>query len=335
MLWWVVAVVAIVVFYGLRKFFEGQKVDGFEEKPVLITGCDTGFGYQTVMKCAAQSIPVFAACLTQQGADNLKKESKKLPGKVFAFVMNVTSDESVGKALTYVEKEVKENKYKGLHGIVCNAGILGKTGPFDWHTTNDYKNVFEVNVFGVIRTVEHFKELVKKMEGRIVITASVCGRVALPLIGGYTASKFAVEGFADNLRYDMAGFGVSVVTVEPGFFKTPITDSKSILTAIKKVYASVKPEIQAQYGEKTVNFITSVTQDQLHNNSSEKTHLVVDSYYKALTSRWPYTRYNAGLDAHLVYIPISYLSSAVLCFIIDIFGMIKGAPKIVGIKKSN
>lgn len=88
----------------------------------------------------------------------------------------------------------------GLWGLVCNAGVANVNAPDDWLNVDDYKSTAEVNAFGVIRTCQTFKPLIKKTKGRIVIITSVVGVFAPPALGPYTVSKYAAEAYADILR---------------------------------------------------------------------------------------------------------------------------------------
>ena len=84
-------------------------------------------------------MPVFAGCLTENGAENLKKESRNLPGKLETIIVNVASDESVEKAKKILEEKTKP--FGGLHGVVNNAGISGYSFADDLLTIEDYKKV--------------------------------------------------------------------------------------------------------------------------------------------------------------------------------------------------
>lgn len=84
---------------------------------------------------------------------------------------------------------------------MCNAGIASINAPDDWLNVEDYKAIAEVNTFGVIRTCQAFKPLIKKTKGRIIIMTAGMARLALPGVGPYTVSKFAVGAYADILRY--------------------------------------------------------------------------------------------------------------------------------------
>lgn len=87
----------------------------------------------------------------------------------------------------------------GLWGLINNAGVLGVLAPTDWLTVEDYREPIEVNLFGLINVTLNLLPLVKKARGRIINVSSIAGRLAFSG-GGYTPSKYAVEGFNDSLR---------------------------------------------------------------------------------------------------------------------------------------
>lgn len=89
----------------------------------------------------------------------------------------------------------------GVWGVVCNAGVLGDSCPDDWLTSEDYRRVLDVNVLGVVRCTHAFLPFVKRQRGRIVLMGSMVGKFAMPGTGPYVVSKFALEGYADVIRY--------------------------------------------------------------------------------------------------------------------------------------
>ena len=90
----------------------------------------------------------------------------------------------------------------GLWGVVNNAGVSGNFGPPEWLTTDDYKAVAAVNLYGLIDVTMTFLPLVKMARGRVVNTASVAGRLSLPMMTSYAVTKYGVEAFTDGLRSD-------------------------------------------------------------------------------------------------------------------------------------
>uniref|UniRef100_A0A914BW40 Uncharacterized protein n=1 Tax=Acrobeloides nanus TaxID=290746 RepID=A0A914BW40_9BILA len=299
-----------ILYYVITSLLERLRVGNLTEKPVLITGCDTGFGHDLALKCLQEGMPVLAGCLTQQGCDGLKLIAKNRQlnlTHLHTFLLDVRSDESVKNARKFVEEYIKS--YNGLYGLVNNAGIVGNASFDDWLLLQDYKDVFDINTLGVIRMTHAFKDLIKKTKGRIVTAASICARVALPGLGPYTVSKFAVASYMDTIRLELGIFGVSVSMLEPGFFKTPLTSAKRNSEMMDKLWNRATPETREEYGEKFFKSAKIVTQRMLVDQCNEQTELVVDAYFHALTSYFPRARYQVGNDSIFGFIPFSFLPS--------------------------
>ena len=99
--------------------------------------------------------------------------------------------------------------FAGLWAIVNNAGIAGSVAPIEWQSADDFRQTININLFGVILVTKAFLPLVRRERGRVVNMASSMGRFCMAT-GPYGASKFAVEGFSDQLRYDL---GIASCTV--------------------------------------------------------------------------------------------------------------------------
>uniref|UniRef100_A0A915P7X7 Uncharacterized protein n=1 Tax=Meloidogyne floridensis TaxID=298350 RepID=A0A915P7X7_9BILA len=195
-------------------------------KAVVVIGATTGFGHQFVIKCASKGMTVFAACNSPNVLIN------QLPPGT------------------------------GIHALVNNAGII-RAGADDWLAMEDYEHVLRVNLLGLIQITKLFKEHIKLAKGRILFCSSICGRIAFPYYGPYTVSKFAMEGYCDTIRRELSPFGVKVAVVEPGYFRTPITNPDHIPNEMEKSFNKSSQYIKEQYGH---NFI-------LKNKEIAKNHL--------------------------------------------------------------
>uniref|UniRef100_A0A8C3PM66 Retinol dehydrogenase 5 n=1 Tax=Calidris pygmaea TaxID=425635 RepID=A0A8C3PM66_9CHAR len=213
-----------------------------KDKHVFITGCDSGFGNLLARRLARRGYRVLAACLTQKGADGLQRGGH---GHLRTTLLDVTRSDSIRRAVEWVQAEVGE---KGLFGLVNNAGVANPIGPTEWMGLEDYRQVMAVNAFGAIEVTLQFLPLLKRARGRVVNTSSVLGRLSANG-GGYCISKYCVEAFSDSLRRDMYHFGVSVSIVEPGFFKTAVTDLESIEGSLRLLWDRLPPETRLSYGE--------------------------------------------------------------------------------------
>ncbi|NXX42869.1 DR9C7 reductase, partial [Tricholaema leucomelas] len=136
----------------------------------------------------------------------------------------------------------------GLFGLVNNAGVANPIGPTEWMAMEHYRQVMAVNAFGAIEVTLALLPLLKRARGRVVNTSSVLGRLSANG-GGYCVSKYCVEAFSDSLRRDMYHFGVRVSIVEPGFFKTAVTNLEGIELSLRQLWERLAPETRLSYGE--------------------------------------------------------------------------------------
>uniref|UniRef100_A0A7E4ZX49 Estradiol 17-beta-dehydrogenase 2 n=1 Tax=Panagrellus redivivus TaxID=6233 RepID=A0A7E4ZX49_PANRE len=325
MLWYVLWLffLAVGAYYLITTRLEQWNIENITKKLVLVTGCDSGFGRGLILKCNAAGIPTLAACLTPEGVESLKKEATG-PGEVVAFQMNVRDDASIAAARPIVEETAK--KHGGIHGIVNNAGIVGNAMLDDFLTVEDYIVVHDVNLLGVVRVTKAFLDLVKQAKGRIVNTASICGRIALPALAPYTCAKYAVEAFSDTLRLELVAWGIKVSIIEPGFFATPLTNKERIDSMVTNIWKRAGPAKQAEYGNEFYENVKSGIIDHLTKACSEDTGQVVEAYFHALFSYHPRRRYAVGLDANFGYIPMSFLPAVVTDSLFWVIGKVRRTP---------
>ncbi|KFO22477.1 dehydrogenase/reductase SDR family member 9 [Fukomys damarensis] len=303
---WVLALLILCAFLWNCK---GRlKIADIKDKYIFITGCDTGFGNLAARTFDKKGFHVIAACLTESGSTALKAETSQ---RLRTVLLDVTDPEKVKRTAQWVKNQVGE---KGLWGLINNAGVLGVLAPTDWLTVEDYREPIEVNLFGLISVTLNMLPLVKKARGRVINVSSIGGRLAIGG-GGYAPSKYAVEGFNDSLRRDMKAFGVHVSCIEPGLFKTQLSDP--IKTAEKKlaVWRHLSPDIKQQYGEGYIE----KSLDKLKSTApcvNVDLSLVVECMDHALTSLFPKTRYAAGKDAKAFWIPLSHMPAILQDFLL-------------------
>ncbi|XP_055936463.1 dehydrogenase/reductase SDR family member 9-like [Argiope bruennichi] len=186
-------------------------------RAVFVTGCDSGFGNALAKRLDSKGFHVFATCLfpTGPGATELKASCSN---RLHVLYMDVTKDESVEKALEYVKAYLGSSE---LWAIVNNAGIF-KGFSMEMSTLDDFKDVFDVNLMGVVRVTKAFLPLLKKSKGRIVNVTSLGGKIPFPFLAAYSSSKYAAVGLTDCLRHEVGMQGITVVSIEPEFFYTPM-----------------------------------------------------------------------------------------------------------------
>jgi NAD(P)-dependent dehydrogenase (short-subunit alcohol dehydrogenase family) len=179
---------------------------------VLVTGASTGFGAAIARHLAGRGFRVFGT--VRRAEDEAALES----AGVTVVRMDVTDTASIARAREQVERALAGDP---LQGLVNNAGIPA-AGPLELFPLDELRRAFEVNLIGALAVTQAFLPLLKVSRGRIVNISSIAGRGALPFMGPYAASKFALEAISDSLRRELLPFGVRVIVIEPGSFKTAI-----------------------------------------------------------------------------------------------------------------
>ncbi|XP_003217008.1 17-beta-hydroxysteroid dehydrogenase type 6 [Anolis carolinensis] len=306
---WIYLVPAVILYFVIRFYRERQTVENLGEKYVFITGCDSGFGNQVAKQLDIQGLRVLAACLTQEGAEELERLTSD---RLKTTILDVTSTESVKAASEWVKGIVGN---KGLWGLVNNAGILRTTCPNEWLTKEDFEKVLNVNLLGLIDVTLQMLPLLRKAKGRVVNVASILGRLSF-YGGGYCPSKYGVEAFSDSLRRELSPFGVKVSVIEPGYFKTPMTNVQDTLNYLENHWISVTQEIKDSYGQTYFTNLYKLLREDLTSRCNTNLFLVTDCMEHALTSKHPRTRYSAGWDAQFFFIPLSYLPTALMDLIL-------------------
>ena len=148
---------------------------------------------------------------------------------------------------TLIETDFTQIIISGLWAVVNNAGVASP-GPIEWQTLEEMKRVVDINLWGMVSVTKTFLPLLKRTKGRVVNVASALGRVSVPLGASYCISKFGVQAFSDALRNEMRHFGVTVHIIEPGFFKTNISDSKNKDQHLKKLWENLDVDTKESYG---------------------------------------------------------------------------------------
>jgi len=188
-------------------------------KKVIITGASGGFGALTVKSLLANGHAVAATMR------NTETKNKAIADELAALGANiieldVTSDESVNSGVAQAIE-----KLGGLDVVINNAGV-GVLGIQENFTIDDFRRLFEINVYGVHRVIRAaLPHLRSQASGLLVSVSSILGRMTLPFYGPYNASKWAVEALAENYRIELSGFGIDSCIVEPGGYPTSFFNS--------------------------------------------------------------------------------------------------------------
>ena len=181
-------------------------------RTVLITGASAGIGRVTAELMASRGWQVAA---TARDPSALSEWAATAGPRVAMFRLDVTEEASIAAAVAAVVQ-----RFGGLDVLVNNAGF-GLFGPLEGATPEDVARQLDTNVVGAIAMIRHVLPVMRaRGGGAIVNVSSIAGRTASPFASLYHASKFALEGLSESLRYEAALHGVRVKLVEPGHFKT-------------------------------------------------------------------------------------------------------------------
>ncbi|KAM5179742.1 retinol dehydrogenase 7-like [Mantella aurantiaca] len=313
---WLSLLVVLGLILLYRWYRQSQILENLTNKYIFITGCDSGFGNLLAKQLDKRGMKVLAACLTETGAENLKKETSI---RLQTRILDITDNKSVSSANDWVSTIVKN---EGLWGLVNNAGVIGAFSVNEWQTKEDFSNILDVNLLGTIDLTVQLLHLVRKAKGRVVIVCSAVGRLSI-IGGGYCPSKYGLEAFSDSLRREMREFGVKVSIIEPGAFKTSMVLARdTYINHVTRLWEKLPAQIKESYGEDYYKQSIQAI-DVLIRTASSKVYKVTDCMEHALTAVHPWTRYSPGWDCKLFYLPVSYLPTAISDYIIC-----RSAPKL-------
>ncbi|XP_067845546.1 D-beta-hydroxybutyrate dehydrogenase, mitochondrial [Heptranchias perlo] len=252
-------------------------------RAVLITGCDTGFGYLLAKQLDQLGFHVFAGCLFPdgEGAQTLKKECSS---ELNILKLDVTLDEDVAKAKEFVEANLPD---KDLWGLVNNAGI-STWGEVEWNNIQAYQRLADVNLWGSIRMAIAFIPLLRQSKGRLVFMSSSNAFIHLGGVSNYLISKCGIEVFSDCLRIEMKTFGVKVSIIEPGNYARA-TNILQVLTA-EEVWNKLNDSLRSVYSKEYIQFYIDKIQE-VYNASPQSPMAVINTIIDALISPNPKARY--------------------------------------------
>jgi NAD(P)-dependent dehydrogenase (short-subunit alcohol dehydrogenase family) len=248
---------------------------------VLVTGASSGIGEATALHLKELGFDPVAAVRKDQDAERMRANGLR----------TVRLDVADTGSISAVRDELGSAP---LAGLVNNAGIA-VAAPLEFLPLDQLRHQLEINLIGQVAVTQAFLPALRAGRGRIVNVSSIGGRVALPLVGAYNASKFALEAVSDSLRRETAGQGVDVVVIEPGGVKTPIWRKGDELAT--QLIDGMPPEAERLYGR-----LVEVLRDYTAKIATEtgiEPREVAEAIGRALTAKRPRARYLVGRDAKL------------------------------------
>uniref|UniRef100_A0A915PHJ0 Uncharacterized protein n=1 Tax=Setaria digitata TaxID=48799 RepID=A0A915PHJ0_9BILA len=305
-----------------------------DKKAVLITGCGSGFGRGLVKRCLQNGLTVFAGCEFESDVKDLVESYRSISqNRLYAFQMNVTDDDSVRKSREHVD-EILHNKNLVLHALINNAGIQGNLFYDDFLNLDDYKEVWNVNVLGVIRVTHKFQDLIKQSRGRIVICSSGSTMFASPSTGPYASSKQGVQAYAIIIRHELQPYGIYVIEVAPSSFQTGMLDLGKLLKMMDKVWYRASQEMRDEFGEDYNEKAKVFVKEVLPKLMRKDITWVIDAYYEAIVAKRPKLLYRVGWHSLLSYYPYSLLPVRLQLLIMNLLMLAHKSPLPATTRKS-
>ncbi|HXN22170.1 MAG TPA: SDR family NAD(P)-dependent oxidoreductase [Candidatus Dormibacteraeota bacterium] len=186
-----------------------------QSSSVLITGATDGLGRAAALLLAERGYRVFAAGRSAEKRAQLDSLAREHNLPLETIEMDVCEDSSVKRGVAAILAKVSS-----VDVLINNAGF-GYYATVEDLRMEDLRRQFETNLFGVVRVTQAvLPGMREQRSGRIINVSSVAGKVAPPLFGAYSGSKFALEGLSDALRLELYPFGIHVILIEPGYIPT-------------------------------------------------------------------------------------------------------------------
>lgn len=264
-------------------------------KNVLITGVSTGIGKTTAIEMAKNGYRVFAGVRQENDVKILENEKIQ---NLIPIILDVTKENDTNNTLTLLEKSCGEN---GLFALVNNAGI-NYIAPFEVSDEQKVRSLMEVNFFGLYNLTKKFIPLLQKFAkknpnetAKIFNIGSIGSAIGLPWEFSYHASKFAVLGLSQSLRFELEHLGIKVTCIMPGGVKTEIFD-KSIATA-QHAKEELTGENQNFYAKNLEKMSSAASNFK---NMAIPPKKVADVIMQLAKKRNPPLRKLVGLDAKII-----------------------------------
>jgi dehydrogenase/reductase SDR family protein 7 len=197
--------------------------ESFQGKVIWITGASSGIGEELALSFAASGARVVLSARREEELQRVREDCVSRGANrenVIVLPLDVVDYEAMPGAVTTVL-----NAFSRIDMLINNAGVSQRSFCLDTDMSV-YRNLLEIDVLGQIAlTKQVLPVMVEQGAGRLVATASVAGKVGVPLRTGYCAAKHAVMGFFDALRTEVAHRGIKVTTVVPGFIRTNVSSN--------------------------------------------------------------------------------------------------------------
>jgi NAD(P)-dependent dehydrogenase (short-subunit alcohol dehydrogenase family) len=269
-----------------------------ESRTALITGASSGFGLLTSVTLARRGWRVLATMRDLVRREQLESAAREagVTDRIEIHALDVTNAEQIAAIAELIEK-----RSQPLHALINNAGFA-VPGLAEEVTDAELRDQFDTNFFGAAAVTRAILPQMRRQGfGHVVMVSSISGRTGFPGVSSYVASKFALEGWTETLRLEMAAVGIKVAIVEPGSFKTDIWTRNAKLTAKMSDPSSPNVERLARWQRRIDEGAKSRANPQE----------VADLIARILETPEPKLRYVIGRDARMALLMRKVLPAGV------------------------
>lgn len=264
---------------------------------MVVSGASTGMGAATARELAARGYHVLAGVRRDRDADAIRAHG------IEPVILDITRPDDIS---SLADRIANDPDRRPLRALVNNAG-LQVNAPVESLPLNEWRRLYDVNLFGHIAITQALLPFLHRNRGRIVNISSVGGKVAMAAYGPYAGTKFALEAVSDSLRRELAPHGVQVVVVEPGAVRTEMGDRNA--AAATDHVDRMEPEHRQRYGGLVTAVVTQSLASTRSGVPASKAGFIIA---EAATTRRPRTRYTIGRDAALITRLVRVLPDRVL-----------------------
>jgi len=251
----------------------------------IITGASTGIGAATARELARRGFHVLAGVRRDRDADAIRA-----PG-IEPLILDITNPDHIQ---TLAARVHEDSQGRVVRALVNNAGI-GVNAPVEVFAIDEWRRLFEVNLFGHIAVTQTLLPALIRSKGRVVNISSVGGKIAMATYGPYAGTKFALEAVSDALRREVAPLGVKVIVVEPGAVTTEMLGRVGITG--ERITSGMTSEQHGRYATLMHSIISQAQAAIPRAVPAEEAGRVIAD---AITSKRPRTRYTVGREAALL-----------------------------------
>jgi NAD(P)-dependent dehydrogenase (short-subunit alcohol dehydrogenase family) len=214
-------------------------------KAALITGCSSGIGRATALRLARSGWTVYATARHPESISDLKTAGCR------TLTLDVTDEDSMRAAVDEVERT------EGAVGVLINNAGYSQSGAIETVPLDSVRRQFETNVFGLVRLTQLVLPKMRSQKwGKIINVGSMGGRLSFPGGGHYHATKHALEAISDALRFELRGFGIDVVLLEPGLITTEFGEAATASMAENQTQSAENGEDPYAIFNATVGAVT-------------------------------------------------------------------------------